>query len=164
MNNNKIVSCIRSGAEKVTEVEFRSLEKGDRVFSAGDVVVVHEGAHYCGDSRYRGFLFSDEEGARWYPDDLDSGVKPYVVAVAVNSEFYMPEAEHIETNDAVGILEDDETAAEYAEQDGVRLIRDMPHVTPGVYVDTPENRRVISETIKRYPEYTLENLVAKNLF
>ena len=147
------VSCILKGDNKISEVAFSSLSKGDKVFSGGDEIVVDVEAHYSGDASYDGYLFYDKEGNGWFPEDLDTGLKPYAVAVAVGSEFYIPEAEHIERVDALGLVDSDEEAARLAENEDIHLIYDMPHVAPGVYVDTPENRAVIQKGLQKYPEY-----------
>ena len=82
-----------------------------------------------------------------------SGEKGYVFAVADGSEFYIPDAVHIERDDELFLFADDEQAAQVAERDGVRLIYGMEHVPDGVYVDTPENREVIQKNLEAYPEY-----------
>ena len=66
-----------------------------------------------------------------------SGEKGYVFAIADGSEFYIPDAVHIERDDELFLFADDEQAAQAAERDGVRLIYGMEHVPDGVYVDTP---------------------------
>ena len=82
-----------------------------------------------------------------------SGEKGYVLALADNSEFYIPNALHVERNDELFLYEDDEEATRAAERDGVRLIYGMDDVPDGVYVDTPENRAAIQEGLEKYPEY-----------
>ncbi len=82
-----------------------------------------------------------------------SSEKGYVFAIAVGSEFYIPDAVHIERDDELFLFADDEQAAQAAERDGVRLIYGMEHVPDGVYVDTPENREVIQKNLEAYPEY-----------
>ena len=82
-----------------------------------------------------------------------SGEKGYVFAIADGSEFYIPDAVHIERDDELFLFADDEQAAQAAERDGVRLIYGMEHVPDGVYVDTPENREVIQKNLEAYPEY-----------
>ncbi len=82
-----------------------------------------------------------------------SGGKGYVLAVADGSEFYIPDAVHIERDDEAFRFADDAEAAKAAEQDGVRLIYGMEHVPDGVYVDTPENREIIQKNLEAYPAY-----------
>ena len=82
-----------------------------------------------------------------------SGEKGYVFAIADGSEFYIPDAVHIERDDELFLFADDEQAAQAAERDGVRLIYGMEHVPDGVSVDTPENREVIQKNLEAYPEY-----------
>ncbi len=79
--------------------------------------------------------------------------KGYAVAVASNSDFYIPEAEHIERIDELAMYEDDEQASRAAEKDGIKLIYGMDGVPDGVYVDTPENRAVIEKGLEKWPEY-----------
>lgn len=62
--------------------------------------------------------------------------KSYIIAVADGSEFYIPEAEHIERNDELMLVEDDIEAALDAERDGIKLIYGMDGVPDGVYLDT----------------------------
>lgn len=79
--------------------------------------------------------------------------KSYVVCLADNSDFYIPNALHIERNDDVMLVEDDEQAAKEAEKDGIKLIYRMDGVPDQVYIDTPENRENIVEMLELYPEY-----------
>lgn len=79
--------------------------------------------------------------------------KGYVIAVCDDSEFYIPNAEHIERDDSLWLFNSDEEAAIAAEKDGVRLIRGMPDVPDGVYIDSEENRKHIEAMLKQYPEY-----------
>lgn len=96
---------------------------------------------------------------------MEKGKQGYVLAVADSSCFYIPDALHVERDDSLMLCRNDEEAAQIAEQDGVKLIYGMEHVPDGVYVDTPENRAVITEGLNKYPEYkevpahshTLEN-------
>lgn len=82
--------------------------------------------------------------------------KSYVIAIADGSEFYIPDALHIERNDELFLVEDDEKASVEAEKDGVKLIYGMEGVPDRVYIDTKENRKVISEMLIKYPEYYIE--------
>lgn len=71
--------------------------------------------------------------------------KSYVIAICDDSDFYIPNAEHIERNDGCvpwGVPNDN-AAAKAAEDDGIRLIYGMEDVPDGIYIDTPENREVI---------------------
>lgn len=77
----------------------------------------------------------------------------YVLAVAENSSFYIPDAVHVERDDDLFLFADDEEAARAAERDGIQLIYGMGDVPDGVYVDTPENRAVIAAGLEKYPEY-----------
>jgi len=79
--------------------------------------------------------------------------KGYVLALADCSEFYIPNALHVERDDEQFIFADDEEAAKAAERDGIRLIYGMEDVPDGVYLDTPENRAAILDSLEKYPEY-----------
>ena len=79
--------------------------------------------------------------------------KGYVFAAADGSDFYIPDALHIERDDELFLYEDDAEAARAAEQEGVRLIHGMDGVPDGVYLDTPENREVIQTALEQFPEY-----------
>lgn len=93
-----------------------------------------------------------------------SGVeRGYVFAIADNSDFYIPEAVHVERDDTLWLYEDDEAASKAAERDGVKLIRGMDHVPDGVYLDTPENRAVIAAQLEKHTEYKDVHLPDKTL-
>jgi hypothetical protein len=79
--------------------------------------------------------------------------KGYAIFTADGSEFYIPDAEHIEKIDELNMFESDEEASAQAEKDGVQLIRGMDGVPDGVYVDTIENREIISDALLKWPEY-----------
>ncbi len=79
--------------------------------------------------------------------------KGYVLAYADCSDFYIPNALHVERDDELFLLEDDAEAAKAAERDGIQLIYRMEGVPDGVYVDTPENRTAILDGLEKYPEY-----------
>lgn len=83
----------------------------------------------------------------------DTSGKGYVFAYAEYSQFYIPNALHIERDDDLFLYSDDEEAARAAERDGIRLIYGMQDVPDGVYVDTPENRIAIQDGLEKYPEY-----------
>lgn len=73
--------------------------------------------------------------------------KGYVISRAEGSSFYVDNVEHIERDDNCYpfMYQDDEEAVRAAEADGIKLIRDMPGVPDGVYVDTSENRHLLLE-------------------
>lgn len=79
--------------------------------------------------------------------------KSYIIAIDDDSDFYIPNAEHIERNDDLMLVEDDAEAAIEAEKDGIKLIYNMVGVPNGVYLDTEENREIIVEMLEKYPEY-----------
>ena len=71
--------------------------------------------------------------------------KGYVLAVCQDlDDPYICGALHVERDDQPPWLyETDEQAARGAEQDGVKLLYGIPYVEDGVYLDTPENRRLL---------------------
>lgn len=70
----------------------------------------------------------------------------YVLAIG---DGYIENAIHVERDDECvpWRYETDEDAARAAERDGIQLIYGMPGVPDGVYLDTPENRKVILKTL-----------------
>lgn len=56
-------------------------------------------------------------------------------------------ASHIERIDEMGVFESDDEAAEQAERDGIKIIRDMlfSEEHRANYIDTPENRELLKE-------------------
>ena len=79
--------------------------------------------------------------------------KGYVFTLSEDSSFYIPNALHVERDDELFLFPDDETAAKAAERDGVQLIYGMEDVPDGVYLDTPENRTTILDSLEQHPEY-----------
>ena len=69
----------------------------------------------------------------------------YIIVRSQRSSFFVNGAEHIECDSSYcpTLYRDDKEAARAAEADGIKLIRDMPGVPAGVYVDTPETRRIL---------------------
>lgn len=84
---------------------------------------------------------------------MDLIKKSYLICVCSGSSFYIPNAEHIERNDELMLVEDDAQAAIEAEKEGVKLIYNMEGVPNQVYIDTPSNRKIIEEMLEKYPEY-----------
>lgn len=77
----------------------------------------------------------------------------WLLVYADGSEFYIPDALHVERNDELMIVKDDEQASKEAEKAGIPLIYDMEDVPKGVYVDTDENREIIKKMLNIYTEY-----------
>lgn len=90
-----------------------------------------------------------------------------MIALAEDSDFYIAGALHIERDDSLipWKFNDDVEAAKAAEQDGIKLVYGMDGIEDGVYLDTPDNRRVLEnalleksrkpsilETMKQYHE------------
>lgn len=84
---------------------------------------------------------------------INSEEKSYLICIAEESDFYIPNALHIERNDSLMLVKDDEEASIEAEKDGIKLIYNMAGVPNQVYVDTPENRKTIEEMLVKFPEY-----------
>lgn len=80
----------------------------------------------------------------------------WLLAYAGGSEFYIPNALHVERNDNLMLVEDDEQASKEAEKAGIPMIYDMDGVPNGVYVDTEENREIITKMLNIHPEYKKE--------
>ena len=73
--------------------------------------------------------------------------KGYIFAVCHRGdEPYICGALHIERDDhdPSWICETDEDAARAAERDGVKLLYGIPYVQDGIYLDTSENRRILT--------------------
>jgi len=85
--------------------------------------------------------------------------KSYLLCNADDSEFYIPDALHIERNDELMLVDSDEQASIEAERDGVSLIYGMDGVPDRVYVDTDDNRNIITNALAEYPEYYNVHLV-----
>ena len=74
--------------------------------------------------------------------------KGYIFAVCQDTDDpYFPDALHVERDDdcVPWRYETDEEAARAAERDGVKLLYGIPHVADGVYLDTPENRKILGD-------------------
>lgn len=84
---------------------------------------------------------------------MENEESSWLLIYAHGSEFYMPNALHIEKNDELMLVEDDEQASKEAEKAGIPLIYDMEGVPNGVYVDTEENRKIITKMLSLYPKY-----------
>jgi hypothetical protein len=84
---------------------------------------------------------------------LNTEKKSYLLTYADGSEFYIPDALHIERNDALMLVEYDADASVEAEKEGINLIYGMDGVPDRVYIDTEDNRKIIIETLEKYPEY-----------
>lgn len=79
--------------------------------------------------------------------------KSYFISLADGSEFYIPNALHIERNDELFLVENDEQASIEAEKDGIKLIYGMEGVPDQVYIDSDENRKIISQELLIEPRY-----------
>ena len=60
------VEIIRNGEQQT--VYFCDLSYGDYIPVIGETVDI--GAHYSGDASYDGWLFYDQNGNSWFPEDV----------------------------------------------------------------------------------------------
>ncbi len=81
--------------------------------------------------------------------------KGYFLSITFGGGYYIPNALHVERDDEMLLFESDEQAAKAAERDGVKLIYGMDGIPDGIYIDTPENRDVIFQGLKKYPELSI---------
>lgn len=81
-------------------------------------------------------------------EQIHTEKKGYVISICTDADDpYIPYALHVERDDSVipWKFPWDKDAARAAEQDGIKLVYGIPHVEDGIYVDTPENRKVLEE-------------------
>ncbi|MDR0859177.1 MAG: hypothetical protein LBN97_09115, partial [Oscillospiraceae bacterium] len=76
-----------------------------------------------------------------FPDPTGTG---YLFAVSDDSEYYIPNALHIERDDSLMLYASDSAAGRAARIAGVPLIDNLDGVPEGVYLDTPRNRALIT--------------------
>ena len=70
--------------------------------------------------------------------------KGYVFAVCQEVDApYICGAIHVERDASSWLYETDEEAARAAERDGAKLLYGIPYVEDGIYLDTPDNRRLL---------------------
>lgn len=83
-------------------------------------------------------MVKDAIDAGWSEEDAHRGY-----AIFVNE--FGNGAEHIERIDEMDVFDSDEEAAEQAEKDGIKIIRDMKFEGEDLqyYIDTPENRELL---------------------
>lgn len=90
-------------------------------------------------------------------------MKNWIIAVTTDAWDLIPNAEHIERNDAMikRLPEgyDDFAAAHEAKKKGVKLISDIEGIYKDFYVDTPENRAIINAYIQEHPEELNHELI-----
>lgn len=91
----------------------------------------------------------------WTPDILSKGY----VRCEGDSEVDIPHAIQIQSIYDLGFYETDDEAREQAALDGVALINDIPELEKGVYVDTPENRKICTEALEKNPELRIANIL-----
>lgn len=90
-------------------------------------------------------------------------MKNWIIAVSNDAWDLIPNAEHIERNDALinQLPEDydDFSAARTAKKKGVKLISDIEGIYKNLYIDTPENRAIINAYIQEHPEELNRELI-----
>lgn len=98
-------------------------------------------------------LGNDAANNEWLDSEKFFQGKGYGIFTSEGSDFYIPNAEHIEMIDEEAIFGDDEEACKQAEKDGVKLIYGVSGVPDGVYIDTAGNRDAIKKSLELHPEY-----------
>lgn len=83
----------------------------------------------------------------------DNGKHSWLLAYSDDSDFYIPNALHVERNDRKMLVNDDNQACIEAKKAGIPLISGIGFIPNDVYVDTEENRKILSEMLKLYPDY-----------
>lgn len=78
-------------------------------------------------------------------DALDDGYSPEDVERGWIISTNPDGVEGIEKLDALPMFDTDRQAANAARRAGVKLISDMPGVRKNIYLDTPENRRLLAQ-------------------
>lgn len=91
----------------------------------------------------------------WDAEDLTKGYTPAVGGW----EYDIPDALQIDRIDMLGYYDTLDEALEQAEKDGVKFINDMPGLEKGLYIDTPENRKICSQALEASPNLRIENIL-----
>ena len=94
----------------------------------------------------------------WAAEDLAKG---YVISVG-GCEVDIPDALQVQRIDDLGFYPDDTAASKQAAKDGIKFIHNIPGIERGVYVDTPENRKICRKALAEHPEYRIENILKKH--
>ena len=77
-------------------------------------------------------------------DSSKNGGNGYIIrACSDEGEGFIKNALHVEMDTKNWIYDDDESAARAARRDGLKLVCGIPYVTNNIYVDTPENRKIL---------------------
>jgi hypothetical protein len=130
-SNSDAIADELAGREEVLDIET----------DGGNFDIVY-GLAFCPN------LENEEDAALYEQAQQEKG---YVIAVCDDSDFYIPNAEHIERNDSASPwkYKNDAEAAKGAEQDGVKLIYGMTGVKNGIYIDNPANRKLIETVLHK---------------
>jgi hypothetical protein len=81
----------------------------------------------------------------------------YNIFVVNDCDTIIPGALHIQRHDGSKKFATDYDAARAAEKAGIPIIHDMPGVEDWTYLDTPENRLLISIRLPLYPKCDTRN-------
>ena len=72
------------------------------------------------------------------------GGNGYIIKACYDEgEGFIKDALHVEMDTKNWLYDDDESAARAALRDGVKLVCGIPYVTDNLYIDTPENRKIL---------------------
>ena len=66
-----------------------------------------------------------------------------------DSGTFIPDALHVEMDTHTWLYNNDDEAARAAQRDGVKFLYGIPYVADGVYLDTPENRGILTAYSRR---------------
>lgn len=79
----------------------------------------------------------------------------YIITVSQASSFYADGVSHVEKDDTCSIYDSDAEATAAAEKRGYKFIRGMAGVMDGVYLDTQQNRNLLTKMLReRERKYT----------
>jgi len=147
---NRTVSVIRCGEKRISEIDVRTIQRGD-VFFVDSVFsrkfALCAGAEIETSGPYAWKVNEVGTDNFWYVGDLLSNVKPYVITCD-NDPYAIPSAERLELNTITEKVLGLRAARAAAEEDGIKLICDIPAVPKKWYIDTEENRRIINSYLQ----------------
>ena len=78
-----------------------------------------------------------------YDTRRSSGKGSMITACRSDSGPFIRDALHVEMDTQNWVYNDDDEAARAAQRDGVKLIYGVQFVTDNIYIDTPENRKIL---------------------
>ena len=90
--------------------------------------------------------------------------KDYVITVCRGQDDpYICGALHVERPTSSWTCETDEEAARAAQRDGVKLLYGIPYVQDGIYLDTSDNRRILSFYSRGMQQTLLNKEISHNV-